>query len=167
MQAMKRSLLLAAAGALAIVLAAPAATALARRHIVQPGDPGSTQYQEDVPTAQGSRPVTTLHAGPTTPPSASATIPAATVHSLTRHGAAGRAALSLAEQTAPPPSPSRNGPGSTGQSHPNLHYRATAAAGVIAQSLLGERGGMGVFLPIIIGLALGSTITLTIVRRRR
>jgi hypothetical protein len=158
----RRSVIALAAGLALGVLGAPAA-ALANRHIVQPGDPGSTQYQEDVPTAQGSRPVTTIHTGPAA--TAVATIPAPTAHSLTAHGATGRAALSLAEQTAPVIS-SPEGGSSTGPSDTSLSYHPTAAVGVLAGALLGERGGMGVFLPIILGLALGSAITVAAIRRR-
>jgi hypothetical protein len=163
---MSRALRLATVGALAIVLAAPAG-ALAQRHIVQPGDPGSAQYQEDIPTAAGGRPVTSIH--PTTATQTTVTLPPAAVHALAKAGASGHSTIALAQATAPPPSATRSvSPGSKPQSSPPhaISYRAAGTAGVLIGSLLGSGGGMGVFLPILLGLLLGLAIALALARRR-
>ena len=156
-----------AATAVAILFVVPAG-AIAQRHIVQPGDPGSAQYQEDIPTASGSRPVSTLH--PSTTPQTAIVLPRSAVHALAKDGAAGRSTTALAQATAPPPSPppSVSAP-ATAHSSPTraLSYRAAGTAGVLVGALLGSGGGMGVFLPILLGLALGAAVALTLGRRKR
>ncbi|MGD0196599.1 MAG: hypothetical protein ABSC56_01650 [Solirubrobacteraceae bacterium] len=150
---MRRSLLPLAA---ALLLASPG-VALAHKHIVAPGDPGSAQYQEDIPTASGSQPVTTLK--PTSAPSAP-TLPAAVVKKLSHDGAAGRATVSIAQQTAPP-EPKRQ---TTAHA---LSYHAAATLSVLTSSLLGSGSGMGALLPIVLFLALGTVAVLALTRRRR
>jgi hypothetical protein len=66
--------------------------------IAPPGNAGATQYEEDVPTAQGSQPVSTLlpgGGGQLRP------LSAAVRRRLNEHGADGRAALAVAEETTP------------------------------------------------------------------
>ena len=144
-----------------LALALAPTPALARRHIVAPGDPGSSQYQEDIPTASGSRPVASL--APATPasPQALVVLPVRAVHKLDHRGPAGRLTVSLAQQTAPPTLPI---------THPTyrvLSYHAAGALSVVTNALLGSGGGMGVFLPVIIFLALAAMLLVLVRRRER
>jgi hypothetical protein len=157
------SLALAAALALAIAPASavgqPAAGegSTGQSHIVAPGDPGSAQYQEDVPTAAGSRPVTTLHPGSGTP-QAAVSLPAPVVRKLDAKGTVGRQTVALA-QAATPPAPK----------HHVVLLRATTAAtaSLLASALLGSGGGAGALLPIVLILSLLVALLLTIRRRMR
>jgi hypothetical protein len=159
-----RSASLAFAAALALAIA-PASAAgqpatgqgsTGQSHIVAPGDPGSAQYQEDVPTAAGSRPVTTLHPGSGTP-QAAVPLPAPVVRTLDAKGTVGRQTVALA-QAATPPAPKHA-----------VVLRATTAAtaSLLASALLGSGGGAGALLPIVLALSLLIAILLTIRRRMR
>ncbi|MGD0982054.1 MAG: hypothetical protein ABR946_11345 [Solirubrobacteraceae bacterium] len=138
---------------LAIGLLGPA-TASAHKHIVAPGDPGSAQYQEDVPTAAGGQPVTTVQ--PVTSQAASV-LPQSTVHQLSKDGAAGRHAAAVATETAPAPFLHKLGRA--------LRYRNEATTGVVAGAIFGAGGGMGTLLPVLLGVSLIAAIALAIRRK--
>lgn len=157
---MKRALAALPVGLALAVLAGPA-PAWADHHIVAPGDPGSAQYQEDVPTASGSRPVSTLQPSSATP--AASVLPRATVHALSKDGAAGRSTVALAQATTSSPTPSSTSRSVKAQP---LSYRAAGPVAVLTRSLLGSGGGIGVLLPILLVLSLGSALVAAIGRRR-
>jgi hypothetical protein len=128
--------------------------------IVAPGDPGSTQYQEDVPTAAGSRPVTTLHS-PSGKSPAATVLPTTVVHKLDAAGTSGRQTAALAQELAP-----------TAPAH--HRHRATllvvhpaATATLLTSALLGSGGGVGPLLPIVLGVSLLVALALTLRRWRR
>jgi hypothetical protein len=143
------------AAVLAICLLGPAA-ASAHRHIVAPGDPGSAQYQEDVPTAAGSQPVTTVQ--PVTS-QASSVVPQSAVHQLNKDGAAGRRAAAVASETAPAPVRHK-------VSHQRtLLYHKEATTGLVAGAIFGAGGGVGALLPVLLGVSLIAAIALAARRR--
>jgi hypothetical protein len=146
---------LAVAIAAAALLATPGA-AWAHKHIVHPGDPGSSQYQEDVPTAGGSQPVKTIGGGSTTP--ATNAVPRAVVRQLHHDGSDGSGTVSLAQSTAPSP------PRHATRRQP-LRYHSTAASTLVGQAVVGSGGGMGVLLPILLVLSVVAVIVLTVRRR--
>src|ERR1700676_4305369 len=71
--------------------------AQALTRVAPPGNAGATQYQEDVPSAAGAIPVTSVPSAPTT----SQVLPHSVVTQLDRSGAAGHALAQLANRTAP------------------------------------------------------------------
>lgn len=145
---------------MAVLLLGAPTPACAKRHIVEPGDPGSSQYQEDVPTASGGRPVSTLQPSST---ASSTILPRAAVHALSRDGTAGRSTVALAQATAPGTPPTS--PSHKARVQP-LGYRAAGAVGVLASSLLGSGAGMGVWLPIMLVLMLAAAVAVAVERRR-
>ena len=149
----------AALAAVALLALAPA-SALANKHIVAPGDPGSAQYQEDVPTAGGSRPVTSVHPSTGSTP-VSAVLPRAVVKKLSSAGKVGRESLGVAVATAPTRS-SSNGH----KQGAALHPKVSATATLVASALLGSGGGMGTLLPILLIASLIVVLGLAGLRRR-
>jgi hypothetical protein len=143
------------AAVLAIGLLGPA-TASARKHIVAPGDPGSAQYQEDVPTAGGSQPVSTVH--PATS-QASSVLPQSAAHQLSKDGAAGRHAAAVATETTPAPVTHKLTHQRT------LRYRKEATTGLVAGAIVGSGGGMGTLLPVLLGVSLVVAIALAVRRK--
>jgi hypothetical protein len=133
------------------------ATASAHKHIVAPGDPGSSQYQEDVPTAGGSQPIATVH------PAASQTstvVPQSTARKLGADGTTGHRTAAVATATAPPlPTGHQHG------THQGLQYRRTAAASALANAIAGTGGGMGALLPVLLGVSLLLAIAIALRRR--
>jgi hypothetical protein len=143
------------AAVLAIGLLGPA-TASAHKHIVAPGDPGSAQYQEDVPTAAGGQPVSTVHPAAT---QASSVLPQSVTRQLSSDGAAGRRAAAVATATAPLPALHQ-------PSHQRgLRYRKEATASLVAGAVLGAGGGMGALLPVLLGVSLIVAIALGMRRK--
>jgi len=143
------------AAVLAIGLLGPA-TASAHRHIVAPGDPGSAQYQEDVPTAAGSQPVSTVQ--PATS-QASSVVPRSADRQLNKDGAAGRHAAAVATETAPAPVRHK-------VSHQRtLRYRKEATTGLVASAIFGAGGGVGALLPVLLGVSLIVAIALAVRRK--
>ena len=143
------------AAALAICLLGPA-VASAHRHIVAPGDPGSAQYQEDVPTAAGSQPVSTVK--PVTS-QASSVLPRSAAHQLSSDGAAGRHAAAVATETAPAPVGHK-------LSHQRaLRFRKEATTGLVAGAIFGAGGGIGTLLPVLLGVSLVVAIALAMRRK--
>jgi hypothetical protein len=178
---------------LVVTLFGGVATAAAPKKIAPPGNAGATQYEEDVPTAQGSQPVATLppgSGGGTATP-----LPAAVSRKLNADGANGRAALSVAEQTTPPapaqsaPSSGTSLPGSgtqpasghsptssgspaaasggTRATIPLSSARGSGAATALAGSLGGSGGGLGLALPILLGASVLAASVLVFTQRRR
>lgn len=143
------------AAVLAIGLLGPT-TASAHKHIVAPGDPGSAQYQEDVPTAAGSQPVSTVQ--PVTS-QASSVLPRSAAHQLGSHGAAGRHAAAVATETAPAPLRHKL------RHQRTLRYRKEATTGLVAGAIFGAGGGVGTLLPVLLGVSLIVAIALTVRRK--
>jgi len=163
-----RSLKLFLAILLALVATSAPAYASGSGHIVAPGDPGSAQYQEDVPTASGSEPVTSLPRAPTrhTPH----TLATPVVRELDSHGAAGRQAAALAEATAPPvvSTPSASQHHAAQHKHQvSLQAHPAATTALLTSALLGSGGGVGALLPIVLALTVLVMLALTLRRRSR
>jgi hypothetical protein len=168
--------------------------AYALTHVAPPGNSGASQYQEDVPSAGGSVPITDLPSTPTPAASATTTTPAATttgttptrttttstattpvaavpahvLRSLERAGRAGRQAAALADRTAP----SVVGIADVTHSRtPTLLPRAGGGAGVsgqVASAVVGgQGGGLGLVLPLALGASLLAAIAFFVLRRRR
>jgi hypothetical protein len=148
------------AAAIGVALLAGPAAACASSTIVAPGDPGSSQYQEDIPTAAGSRPVLTVHPVTRQESQGPVALARTVARQLSHYGAAGRAAATLAQATAPAPigrKPSRvlmSG-----------HVKGTLT--VLAESLFGSSGNIGVLLPVLLVVSLGVAIVLSLRRRKQ
>ena len=154
--------LTAIAGALALALLAGPATACASGTLVEPGDPGSSQYQEDIPTAGGSRPVSTVHPG-AHQPQASVALPRAVARQLAHDGRSGRAAATLAQATAPLPTTRLRTAHKPSRVLSSGHVKGTLA--VLAASLFGSNGGLGVLLPILLVVSLSVAIVVAVRRK--
>jgi hypothetical protein len=157
--------------------------------VVNPGDPGSSQYQEDVPSAFGGVPATTYARHARAPAVQSVVLPHAVVSTLAGDGRAGRAAAALAIAGTPTPAvvhhrapPARHHPAATAR-----HRRRTktptrrrgAAAPVhlvagpgrsvtasIARSVFGSDGGLGDLLPVVLGMSALFAAGVAVGRRR-
>ncbi len=140
--------------------------------VVKPGDPGSSQYQEDVPSAFGSVPASSVASS--LPPAPTAGLPSGVAKQLGDDGAAGRGAAALAVAGTPATvgarpgrSAHRHGGGGSGGSG-GAAAAQPVAKGVLASladSIAGEDGGIGVLLPIL--LSASALIVLAVVVRRR
>ena len=124
-----------------------------------PGNAGASQYQEDVPSAGGGVPVTNL------PPSGTPkALPHTVVNKLDHAGAAGRAALNLAERTAPHVV-------RRGHPAPSASVDVPPAASIGSQlggAVVGGRGGgLGLLLPVVLGGSLAVALAAAPTRRRR
>ena len=126
---MRRIALLAAVSVASLALAPAAGAAggstgqTGPAKVVNPGDPGSSQYQEDVPSAFGGVPAKNLsaHARHAHVPSVpSVVLPHTVVSTLAGDGSAGRAAAALAVAGTPTVAPPRTAP-----AH---HHRARESA---------------------------------------
>jgi hypothetical protein len=151
------------AAALALTLLGAPSAALASGHIVAPGDPGSSQYQEDIPTASGSKPVKSIH--PPTAKQVAAVVPAPVAQKLGAQGVAGQQTAALAVQTASP-TPATSVKPAKGATHGQLlatHVAATAT--VLTSALFGAGGGIGALLPILLAVSL--VLALLVALRRR
>lgn len=149
----------AAALAVALALALPT-TAIARRStgtIAPPGNSAVSQYVEDIPTAKGERPTSTIHpgGGPGRPGGgASVPLSQGAARALNHRGPDGRGAAAVAEAT----SPLGHGLGGTGG--------GSSPFATIVKTATGSSGGLGALLPILlIVVAIGGG--LIALRRRR
>lgn len=180
----------------AFLLASPAAAKTCTKRVAPPGHAGSTQYFETVPTSCGNAPPpsgSSTSGGPINHLGQGK----AGLHALSRLGSNGKAAASLAAATAPtsaPPSgattPSSGsvskpsgGRGSgkslgsgqgalsgSGQGTPSgsgLPWTGGSTSGALGNALTGSDGGLGILLPILMGLALIAAIALGLIRARR
>jgi hypothetical protein len=151
--------------------------------VVKPGDPGSSQYQEDVPSAFGSVPATTVSSNlghPSGPP-----LPHAVATQLGNAGAAGRAAAALAVAGSPQRSES-TAPHSRHGSHPSLGGGGSGGGsgssggaalaqagsgrgivGALVNSLVGSDSGVGALLPILLGASVVLAAAFAMRRRRK
>jgi hypothetical protein len=169
----------------AVAILAPASVAAASHpRIVNPGDPGSTQYQEDVPSAFGNVPATHVHRGG----GGTGSLPRGVANHLAAAGPAGRAAAALAiagtpQTSTPAPSPNRRsqpvGGGGSGHHHPpgggvsgssSSAPPPTAGSGqgvlsALAGSVTGTSGGAGALLALLLVMAV--TAAAVAARRRR
>jgi hypothetical protein len=157
--------------------------------VVKPGDPGSSQYQEDVPSAFGSVPATQVSPHPS-----GLSLPHAVATQLGNAGAAGRAAAAIAVAGSP-----QRGESGTPHSHRRSHSSASGAGGsgggpnssgagrapaggaaalaqagsgrgivaAVADSLVGSNSGIGVLLPVVLGASLLLAALIAMRRRRR
>ena len=161
--------------------------------VVKPGDPGSSQYQEDVPSAFGSVPATSVTprlAHPSGP-----SLPHAVANQLSNAGASGRAAAALAVAGTPQVSTSQaprsrrrshssatgagsstggssssgGAPGSAGNGASALAQAGSGRgiAGAVTHSLVGSGGGIGVLLPVLLGASVLIAAAIAMQRRRR
>jgi hypothetical protein len=128
--------------------------------IAPPGISGVNQYVENVPTAKGGRPTSTIHSGGGSAgvgggggSAGSGTIPPGTEHALQTHGAAGKAAAALASATAPR-GPSHDN-GSRGRTDASANVQGPGGGSppaAVFDSLTGAggSGGLGILLPVIL-----------------
>ena len=158
---MTRALTAVAAASLLALLAGPA-TAWASGTIVEPGDPGSSQYQEDIPTAAGSRPVSTVHPSAHRP-QVPVALPRAVARQLAHDGRSGRAAATLAQATAPLPTTPLRTAHKPSRVLTSSHVKGTFA--VLASSLFGSNGDVGVLLPILLIVSLSVAIVVALRRK--
>jgi hypothetical protein len=150
---------------------APAHALTPPTRVAPPGNAGATQYQEDVPSAAGAVPVTSVPSTPTT----SQVLPHSVVTQLDHSGAAGRAVAQLANRTAPAavgvPTSNAAKPtaGGAGGSHSGSHAGATSSVGsrLSAAVIGGGGGGLGLLLPAALAGSLIVAIAVVLARRRR
>jgi hypothetical protein len=160
--------------------AAPAAARTCTKNIAPPGHAGSTQYYETVPTSCGnaSPPSTGGHGSVST--ISGLGHGRAGVKTLSHLGAQGSAAAALAAATAPnrvgPPRPGSSlTPGASGGADstasgrtPSLPSMGGSAGSALSSVLTGAGGGgLGLLLPILLGLTLVAAIGAGVLRARR
>jgi len=169
-------------------LGEPAIAVAHLRTIAPPGNSGVSQYVEDIPTARGPRPTSTINpggggSGASSSPGASGRgsasptgrgsaggvgrtstgVPASTLRALARHGASGRRAAALAVATAP--AVARHARGKAKReagdgTSPLLALVKTATGGSSGGA------GLGVLLPVIFALVAAGGVALGLMRRR-
>ena len=179
------------AGAMLLSLSTGAAAATAATHfsapktapptVVKPGDPGSSQYQEDVPSAFGSVPATKVSPRPTGP-----SLPDAVASQLRNAGAAGRAAAAVAVAGTPrrlaPGTPrsrrashapagtaggSSGGPGSSAAAAVAQAGSGRGIVGALVHALVGADTGVGALLPVLLVASVLLAAVIAMRRRRR
>jgi hypothetical protein len=167
---MRRTSLLAIA-----VLFLYGAPAYALTHVAPPGNAGVGEYQEDIPTAGGSVPVSKLSGAPTGV-SGHPVLPHGVVVKLNRAGATGRAVAQFADRTAPSVLSVVRKSASVGRpsgsvASPSGHAPSSAPTSdggqVAAAIVAGKGGGLGLLLPLLLAASLGAAAAAVILRRRR
>jgi hypothetical protein len=170
---------------LLLALALPASAPAKNRTYAPPGNSGVNQYVESVPTAGGKKPANSVHAGGGSGGGgggSSSSIPASTQQQFARQGAAGRAAIALAQATAPSGGSAsartgRHGSGrsgngaTTGSASPGTAPRTAAGFSPVSSLLKtftgSTAGGLGALLPIILVVSAVGAMAMAIFRRRR
>lgn len=164
-----------AAPTVAVAAANASAAKKAPAKVVKPGDPGSSEYQEDVPSAFGSVPAASLL--PRAPQTTGAPLPHAVARKLDHGGAAGSAAAALAvagspRPSAPAPHPRRGSHASAGGGSPgggngsSVIAQAGSGRGIVA-SIVHSAVGSSALLAVVLGISVLLAIAITIQRRRR
>jgi hypothetical protein len=157
---------------LLVSLVLPASAVAAKVTIAPPGNSGVSQYQEDVPTAKGNQPSSSIApggggGGGTKGPGASSGLSSSTLRALDNQGSAGRKAAALAEATAPGAGHPARPPASkiTGGSQDS----GSSPISSVVKALTGSSssGGLGPLLPIILLASLFGAAALALLRRRR
>jgi hypothetical protein len=183
---MPRRLLMLAASV--TLLAAP--PSLAQDQIAPPGNAGVDEYLETVPSAEGNR---RPRVNEDAPQRSRPAVPQGARQKLEDLGADGQAAAELAEQGAPETPAGASG-GSTGRGDasggdasggdaPGADEPGGSVAGsaeslsgargdsgvgaVVGRTVVGEDGGLGVALPLILGISLLGAVLLLVARRVR
>jgi hypothetical protein len=160
---MRRQFLLSVAICVGL-LASLSSAALAQDTNAPPGNSGVDQYLETVPEAGGNRP---------TGDRKSARLPARTVKSLRKAGADGEAVANLVASSGPAtakrqPARSKGERKQTSNTRSDATERPRKVPGTIAAPTLGGSGpgGMGVLLPVLLGLSTVGALLLVLRRRR-
>jgi hypothetical protein len=166
---------------LVVALLLPA-SALAKNHTyAPPGNSAVNQYVENVPTAGGNKPANSLHPGAGVPGGrggggqgggggGGASISSSTQRSFARHGSAGRAAVALAQATAPGSvSTQPSGSAHSGASpNPAASTQGFSPLRSLLKTFTGSTtGGLGALLPVILVVSALGAMVLAILRRRR
>jgi len=165
---MRRLLLLASASTLMCCAALLPAVAGAATYI-PPGYAGASQYVEDLPTAGGNvaPPVSGSGTGGKTLQAVGAGARGA--RKLERLGSLGQQAAAFAKATAPtmaghaPSSSMRNG----GGSGPIAGVSGSVSGGLASFIAGQDHGGLGVLLPVLLGLGLVGALSYALLARRR
>ena len=153
-----------------VLLAASAVLASAgpayghRRTLAPPGNSAVSQYVESIPTASGSRPVSSLNSGGGSGgPGAAGGLSSGTSRSLAGNGRAGAGVLNLVRSTAPTHRASNPSWGGA-----FLHKQGVSPVTSVLRALTGSSssGGLGILLPIILVTALVGAGGLALLRRR-
>lgn len=172
---------LAAALVLSLCFLLVPTAALAHRHrhtLAPPGNSAVSQYVEDVPTAKGDRPSSTIHRGGSggghTPQGGSPAsgggpsngsggdVSSRALHSLARHGSIGRGAAAFAAATAPGSAARRPGRGAP------VGLGGSSALGSLVRAATGSSSGdgLGSLLWIIFAVIAAGGLGLAFTRRR-
>jgi hypothetical protein len=150
-----------------LAIAGPAA---ASHEIIPPDNSGVGQYTENVPGAGGDKPSDDLGGGSGSGGSGSgsagsdAGLPPGTADALESQGPDGQAAANLAQATSP--GRGEDGADRAGGDAPGADD-GSAIGDVIGQLGASDSGGMGIALPIVLGLSLVAAAVLVLARRRR
>jgi hypothetical protein len=157
------------AGLMIFLLIAAAASARVRT-IAPPGNSAVNQYVENIPTANGNRPTSTVHPGGGVGSGGSGGggrgLSAPTEHAFAKRGRDGASAAALANATAPANGPAAGGSGAGGSGGSSGTSSSPLATLLKAATGSSSHGGLGPSLPVILiviafgGAALG-------LRRRR
>jgi hypothetical protein len=170
---------------IAVVASAPAQARL--RTIAPPGSSGVSQYDETIPTAQGSRPTNTVHpgggtshgsggggggGGGSTGTGGGGSISSSTEHALAAKGPAGAAAAARAEATAPGGSRRAASRAGSATGSPVSTASGTSASSPVSAVLKAVTGsnssdGLVPVLPVILICSLLGATVLGLLRRRR
>jgi hypothetical protein len=128
------------------------------------GPAAGEEYILDIPGAEGNEPGSPSGTSDTSPDSGSA-LPSGTEDELLQEGSDGAEAAELARETGP------GDGGKSGGGSPDVEPVADADGGsgvgdVVADLASGSDSGMGVFLPILLVLALAGALAFVVWRRR-
>jgi hypothetical protein len=163
-------------GVVLTLLLLPGAALAKNRTYAPPGNSGVNQYVENVPTGGGNRPASSVHPGTGVPGGGgggSGPISGSTQRSFDHNGAAGRAAVALAEATAPGSVPKQrrtSGGSSAGGTSPGSAASAQGFSPLrsLFKTFTGSAsGGLGALLPIILVVTALGAMMLAVLRRRR
>jgi hypothetical protein len=162
--------LLAGAGMLICCLAPLPASAAARTYI-PPGYAGASQYVEDLPTAGGNIAPPTSGAGTTSKALAAVGEGASGARQLERFGSLGRQAATFAQATAPAAT-GRIAEASTSGGAASIGASPDAASGSVSGGLASflagqDHGGLGVVLPVLLGLGVVGAFSVALIEHRR
>jgi hypothetical protein len=149
------------------VAAAPA-VGRAKRTIAPPGNSAVNQYVEDIPTAKGNRPTSTItpggpgggSTGRGASSGAGGRLSSTAARAFAKHGATGRSAAALASATGAGASPPRHVSGATGGGSSPLATLVKDTTGS------GSGSGLGAILPVLLIVIAITGAALALKRRR-
>lgn len=143
-----------------LYVSSAAALTSGHKRVAPPGNSGVSEYQENIPTAGGGKPVQAAQSLATQPAVLAPTVS----RDLTKTGAVGKHTAALAEATAPPVSHSSHRTRSALARL--LRGQSSAIVGSLTNSIAGGDGDLGVLLPVLLVATALLAAALALMRRR-